>query len=188
MTRLLLATLAVFACLVAPAAAQPFTPEVETMYEGAIAYWGASPELCTSITQELVSAETLSGNLGDATEPHSPMPCVINISEDQPPCEMHTTMYHEVGHLLGHDHSANPLSIMFYASQPFFCEIKEERHELAADRRELSRCRYNIRLSNRLQITDRFWKQGSREMKNELERVRERIARTYELLYEAKDY
>lgn len=140
--RGLVALIVTFVLVTSSAAARPFPPEVQSMYQEAIAYWSKPPELCTSMTLELLPPEDFPyGVNGTGTEPDRPMPCVVTVNEDQPPCEMKTTLRHEVGHTEGYGHSADPLSVMYWSPLPLFCEAKTAQHELRIFPRELARCR-----------------------------------------------
>lgn len=121
MTRQL-GTLAIAAVIVlvgaTPASAAPFTPELDRAYNVAVEFWHTAPSNCTSLDREIVpDAMMPEGAEGWATIPARPTPCVLYIRRTlaaprwfERACAV---MIHEVGHLLGYQHSADPANVMY---------------------------------------------------------------------------
>lgn len=116
MSRALL-VLAVCFALATPAAAAPFTPEMEYAYQLALQHWGAEPSGCTSIDFEIV--DDMPGREGEATipAPGQRIACHMWIGRKLASpswfIRMCAVVRHETGHLLGFDHSADPRSSMY---------------------------------------------------------------------------
>lgn len=112
---------AVLALLVlcAPARAAPFTPELERAYSVATRWWGETPTECSSLDREIVADDEMPEDTeGWATIPgDEPVPCVLYIRRAlaaprsfERACAV---TLHEVGHLLGYDHSDDPRNVMY---------------------------------------------------------------------------
>jgi hypothetical protein len=103
--------------MAAPAAAAPFTPQMDYAYRLALQHWGAEPTGCTSIDFEIV--DDMPDREGEATQPDpgERIPCHMYIGRKlaSPPwfIRMCAVVRHEVGHLLGFGHSEDPRSIMY---------------------------------------------------------------------------
>jgi hypothetical protein len=115
--------LSLLLALLVPGAAQanPFTPEVEADYQAAVIWWGqGEPIGCLTIEKELVDPAEIEGNAGMATQPApgTQVPCKIRISFTLLPCQVPGVMRHEVGHLLGHEHSGTPGDVMYAGGAP----------------------------------------------------------------------
>lgn len=121
-TAVLLAGVIVLALASSGAKAEPFTPELEGDYEAAILAWNEGPpSACASVTREVTTG--LGGAddahiAGRATQPKpadSQLACylLIDLSLLPRPCERWEIVRHEVGHLLGHGHSADESDWMF---------------------------------------------------------------------------
>lgn len=137
-----------------PASAAPFPARLDFAYELAVGYWGQEPSACSAVDREVVphgslgSLETkliagLATQVPPETAPGS-VDCILWIDRSyaQPVLfsGLCALMIHEVGHLLGMGHSADPASVM--NEKPAIPPI------CAAKGRELSRM---VLLKRRLQ-------------------------------------
>lgn len=99
------------------ARAAPFTPALNLAYNLAISHWG-EPEGCLDVERAIVPDELMPTHEGEATmpEPGERLHCHVWIRRSLAPLRMFgracAVMFHEVGHLNGFDHNANPHSIM----------------------------------------------------------------------------
>jgi len=112
----------VLALLATPAAAEPFTPELEADYAAALAWWGvSSPPQCATVDREILPVSPVASNepyaAAWATQPapgEEGIACRLDVFADhlKTGCVEEVEIRHEVGHLTGHGHSADPESIM----------------------------------------------------------------------------
>jgi hypothetical protein len=116
--RRYIASLVVPLALAAPAGAAPFTPELERAYNTALRFWHTEPGNCTSLGREIVADAAMPEETeGWATIATEPTPCVLYVQRTlaaprnfERACAV---MIHEVGHLLGYEHSADPRNVMY---------------------------------------------------------------------------
>ncbi|HEY8083418.1 MAG TPA: hypothetical protein VIE64_07685 [Solirubrobacterales bacterium] len=135
-------TVALLVVLAVPATAQaaPFPSRLNFAYSLAIDYWGQTPQACASIDKQIVPAGSLGNPLtgfaisGRATQPATSAPpgsvnCVLLI--DRAYAEpiifdlLCAVMVHNVGHLLGKEHSEDPGDAMHESIPvPELCNVK----------------------------------------------------------------
>lgn len=182
----LAATVALIALLTVPATAQaaPFPPRLNFAYSLAIDYWGETPQACGSIDKQIVPPGSLGNPLsgfaisGRATQPVPDTPpgslnCAIWI--DRAYAEpiifdlLCAVMVHEVGHLLGKEHSEDPRSPMHQdIPVPELCDVKGRqaarlymlRMKLHWLQRQRGDKAVQMRLETRRAVTqqaERFW-------------------------------
>lgn len=116
--RTLAAVVLALLVLCAPARAAPFTPELQRAYSAAVGWWGETPTNCTSLDREIVDDAAMPEEAeGWATVATVPTPCVLYIDRTlavprwfERACAV---MIHEVGHLLGYEHSTDLRNVMY---------------------------------------------------------------------------
>jgi len=115
-------TAALLSLCLAPAAvnAAPFTPELNFAYRLAVEHWG-EPTGCITVDAEIVPDAFGKANefRGWATmpAPGEQTNCILDIIRELAKPSYFgaacAVIFHEVGHLTGHDHSNDPHSIMY---------------------------------------------------------------------------
>jgi hypothetical protein len=133
--------IAVAILLAIPAAAQaaPFPPRLNFAYDLAIGYWGQAPTACSSIDKQIVPPGSLGNPMigaisGRATQvPAGARPGSVSCSLyiDRAYAEpiifdlLCAVMVHNVGHLLGYEHSPDPSNVMNEdIPVPPLCDVK----------------------------------------------------------------
>lgn len=152
----LFVTLGVMAFAVPRAVAAALTPEQESAYQEAVAFWGVWPDgppACATVIREAVSEAEIGGMAGNATQPHpgeSGLVCHLRVAVELLPCDMRAVMRHEVGHLLGYGHSTDPDNVMYAhyqdpACTPLDSEIAHLKNEIRFYRHEVREARGHVR-------------------------------------------
>lgn len=116
--RATIAAAAVALAVAAPCQAAPFTPELNRAYNVAVRFWHQAPSNCTSLDREIVADAAMpEESEGWATIASEPTPCVLFIRRTlaaprwfERACAV---LIHEVGHLLGFQHSEDPANVMY---------------------------------------------------------------------------
>lgn len=166
--------IAALGLLAVPAAsAAPFPSRLDFAYELAVAYWGQGPSTCSAVDRQVVPH----GSLGSLeTEPIAGLAtqvspeaaagsaeCILWIDRSyaQPVVfsGLCALMFHEVGHLLGMGHSADPASVMNEKPAiPPVCAAKgRELSRMLLLRRRLQRLRlrYGAKVGDLRRLTQR---------------------------------
>lgn len=134
------------------------TPQLAADYAAAIAYWGVpdGPEWCATVTASTQAADPSDGEAGHADVPtHFGDDCGFVVDAGLRACEQVGIVRHEVGHLLGEGHSADPASPMYGGAEHVWPDCAAEESAAATStlttqlasyegwlRREVRRCRH----------------------------------------------
>lgn len=107
------------------AAAQTVTgpAALTASYAEAVAYWGGEPSWCASVE---LSEGVVEGELGHADIPTAfGDECGIVLAPGLDGCLLASVMRHEVGHLRGLGHSADPANVMYPEVTDLLCPAPE---------------------------------------------------------------